>query len=57
MIEQWARAVPCEIEGDVMYAAGMVLVRGRQVGVASNGEPIYEWLPRDVGSKTGAADD
>jgi hypothetical protein len=42
--DQTARIVPCEIDGDIMYGGGKILLRGEQIG-EWNGEPLYEWWP------------
>lgn len=39
--------VPAELDetGTVMYAGGLILLRGRQVGTSASGRPLYEWWP------------
>lgn len=41
--DQAARVVPCEIDGNIMYAGGVIAKRGKQIDIV-DGEPIYEWL-------------
>lgn len=44
MLEDQDGIVPAEIDGDVMYAGGRILLRGDEIG-DWNGEPLYEWWP------------
>lgn len=41
--DQTARVVPCEIDGNIMYAGGVIAKRGKQIDIV-DGEPIFEWL-------------
>lgn len=45
--EQWARIVPAEVDGDIMYAGGMICRRGRLLEEHTErvGHPVYEWWP------------
>lgn len=52
--DQRAQIVPCEIDGNRMYAAGQIWERGQQFPV-TDGEPIYEWLPVRVDDEDPAA--
>jgi hypothetical protein len=43
-MDESARILPAEIEGDLMYSGGLILCRGKSLG-DWNGHEIFEWWP------------